>query len=58
MIKPCPGCGKKPHSQDIIHGPGLRVFNENKGKSAIVLRCTVCGDTQQTPLTSDDKKSK
>lgn len=38
MIKFCPKCG--PHTQDSIHGKGMRVFNPCKNGTAG--RCTVC----------------
>lgn len=44
MVKKCPTCSHKKHSQDELHGTGNRVFNVfvNKVKGTIG-RCTVCG---------------
>lgn len=46
MKKHCKGCSNKPHSQDALHGKGIRVFNENKGKNGPWLHCTVCGNEE------------
>lgn len=45
MKKNCKGCGHTPHSQDELHGKGIRVFNEHMSGSPAkrVLRCTRCG---------------
>lgn len=46
MKKHCGACGNKPHSQDQLHGKGIRVFNENKGKNGPWLHCTRCGSEE------------
>ena len=56
-IKNCADCGSKPHQQDAIHGSGRRVFNEHRSKTAKIARCTVCGRSETTHLTNEDKKS-
>jgi hypothetical protein len=49
MILKCPSaCAGKAHSQDELHGNGVRVFNETPkkdDKTRFVLKCTVCGFT-------------
>jgi hypothetical protein len=55
MIKYCNGCGHKPHSQDELHGKGMRVFNEHKDKDRRTHRkCTRCGNEEVVFI--EDKK--
>lgn len=50
MIRQCDSCGKKPHTQDELHGKGMRVFNELKTKDGLrTAHCTVCGREHQLP---------
>lgn len=56
MIRKCDSsCATKTHTQDALHGKGVRVFNEHKDKSGnTVLRCTVCGSEKVIPKTSKE----
>jgi len=40
MIVPCGNCGSKAHSQDQLHGRGMRVHNQMKDITKV--KCTVC----------------
>lgn len=42
MIRKCPTCSNKEHTQDTLHGKGNRVFNEYKTSTGVAYRCTVC----------------
>jgi len=58
MIRPCvSSCGKKPRSQDQLHGQGNRVFNEQPAKDGQqAFKCTVCGAIITQSVSSKESK--
>ena len=43
MVRKCPTCSNKEHTQDVLHGKGNRVHTTYKTTTGVGYRCTVCG---------------
>lgn len=43
MIRRCHKCSGQPHTQDDLHGKGMRVVNVHENARKRHERCTVCG---------------
>jgi len=48
MIVPCGNCGNKAHSQDQLHGRGMRVHNQMKDITKV--KCTVCSTIRNSKV--------
>jgi hypothetical protein len=55
VILKCAKCGDIPHTQDELHGEGMRVHNR---KANSQLSCTRCGNLRGEAKVIDDTKRK
>jgi transposase len=46
--RPCPQCSGRTHSQNELHGKGIRVHNVVIDENKRISRCTVCGQETVT----------